>query len=109
MLLRISHNHTFEAQRATNFFTRLRGWMGRSIRPSDALLISPCAQIHCCFMKSAIDAVYIARSGEIVQIDADMKPGTFGRRVKGAHSVLELYKGGAERLGLKVGMKLELV
>ena len=109
MLLRLPHGAALETQRAANFFARLRGWMGRKILPGDALLITPCSQIHCCFMKSAIDAVYIARDGEIVHIDADMKPGTFGKRVKGAHSVLELHNGGAARLGLRTGMKLELI
>lgn len=93
---------------ADGFCSRLRGLMGKTLRPGDALLLSPCAQIHCCFMKSPVDAVYLGEAGVILKLAEAMGPWTFGRHVPGARRVLELFAGDAERLGLYPGMQLTI-
>ncbi|HWS42689.1 MAG TPA: DUF192 domain-containing protein [Pseudoflavonifractor sp.] len=96
----------FPASLADAFLPRFFGLMGKTLRQGDALLLSPCNQIHCFFMKSAIDAVYLAPSGEILDLTPSMAPGTVGKAVKGASRVLELYPGDAHRLGLSPGQIL---
>ncbi len=51
----------FTAWHADRFFSRLRGFMGRSLCAGDAMLLTPCCQIHCFFMKSPVDVVYLSR------------------------------------------------
>jgi uncharacterized membrane protein (UPF0127 family) len=91
------------ALRADRFLERLRGFMGRRIGPGDALLITPCSQIHCCFMRGPIDVVYLSGENKILAVTYAMPPNSFGKRVRGARRVLELYPGDAERLGLVPG------
>ncbi|SBV97661.1 conserved exported hypothetical protein [uncultured Eubacteriales bacterium] len=98
----------FSASLADTFLPRFLGLMGKNLVQRDALLLSPCNQIHCFFMKSAIDAVYLAPSGEILALTASMAPGTVGKAVKGAARVLELYPGDAQRLGLAPGQILAI-
>lgn len=98
----------FSAQLADRFLPRLLGLMGRALKPGDALLLSPCNQIHCFFMKSAIDVAYLSQKGEILALTHAMTPGSVGRGVKGAVKVLELYSGDAHRLGLAPGQILEI-
>ncbi len=96
----------FPAGLADTFLPRFFGLMGKPLRQGDALLLSPCRQIHCFFMKSAIDVAYLAPSGEILALTRSMAPGTVGKAVKGAARVLELYPGDARRLGLAPGQIL---
>ena len=92
--------HVWEAN---NFFLRLRGLLGRSLAQGQAMHIVPCHQVHCCGMKMPIDVLYLDRQHTIVKITQNMQPGTFGKSVKGAYSVLELCEGEADRLQLLVG------
>ena len=88
---------------ADTFFSRLRGLLGRSAKELGGLLITPCSQVHCCFMKEAIDVVYIDRQGQVLRVDASMQPWHFGPFVKGAKKVLELPDGRAEELDIAPG------
>ena len=57
---------------ATNFWQRFRGlMMRRPLPPATALLIVPCNSIHMCFMRFAIDAVYLDKQGKILKINPD--------------------------------------
>ena len=98
----------FSAQLADSFLPRLLGLMGRVLKSGDALLLSPCNQIHCFFMKSAIDVAYLSQNGEILVLTPAMAPGSVGKGVKGAVKVLELFGGDAQRLGLAPGQILEI-
>lgn len=99
---------SFTVQLADRFLPRLLGLMGRSLSPGDALLLSPCNQIHCFFMKNAIDVAYLSQKGEILALTPAMAPGSVGRSVKGAVRVLELYSGDAHRHSLAPGQILEI-
>ena len=91
---------------ADSFFLRLRGLLGRSAKDLGGLLITPCDQVHCCFMKEAIDVVYLDREGQVLRIDPAMKPWSFGPLVKGAKKVLELPEGRAKELNITQGSRL---
>lgn len=91
---------------ADNFFLRLRGLLGRSAEDLGGLVIRPCNQVHCCFMKEAIDVVYVDGKGQVLKVDRSMKPWTFGSPVRGAKDVLELPDGRAAQLGISTGTML---
>lgn len=75
---------------ADNFFTRLRGLIGRNLNPSQGLLISPCNQVHTHFMSFSIDVVFMNSSFEVLHIEREMKPWRFSKLVKRSRYVLEL-------------------
>jgi uncharacterized membrane protein (UPF0127 family) len=88
--------------------TRLRGLLGRpGLEPDSGLLIEPCNSIHTCFMRFAIDAVFLDSELRVLRVRSRMRPW----RVAGAHgarAVLELAAGEAERCGLSPGEGLYL-
>lgn len=81
---------------ADNFFTRLKGLMGKTeaqIKDMGGLLIKPCGQIHTFGMKASIDVIYVDKKYKIVQMNKKIKPRKCCRRVKGAYAVIELPPG----------------
>lgn len=49
---------------ADTYFTRLKGLMfRRGMQEGAGLLLDPCPQIHTCFMRFAIDAVFLIKTG----------------------------------------------
>lgn len=89
---------------ADNFFTRLKGLMGRKVLPEgEALIIYPCSMIHCLGMRINIDAVFVSRAGKVLKIISSMKPGQFSPYVRGARYVIELPDGQADKTGTKPG------
>lgn len=91
---------------AANFWQRFIGLLGRAgIDVDEALLITPCNNIHTCFMRFAIDVVFINRDGVIVAIVPQLRPWRMAM-ARGAHACLELAAGGAQRFGLAPGQQL---
>ena len=97
-------NPPLQIEVADSFFTRLRGLMGRkSLADGQGLLIAPCSSIHMCFMRFAIDAVYIDRDYEILKIVSGLRPWLGLSWCSGAWAVIELKNGEAMKYGLTVG------
>jgi len=95
------------AEKAESHWARLMGLMGRRSLPADgALLIAPCSSVQTCFMRFAIDVVFLDRDGEVVKVVPEMKPYRAALGGRGAHSVLELPAGAADRCGVAVGDRL---
>ena len=93
---------------ATTFWQRFRGLMlSSTLPPATALLIAPCNSIHMCFMRFAIDAVYLDKQGKILKITRHLRPWIGLSACWCAHSVLEMTAGQADALGLKVGQALQ--
>lgn len=66
---------TLTVHLATTFWQRFRGLMlRRPLPPATALLIAPCNSIHMCFMRFAIDAVYLDKQGRILKITRHLRP-----------------------------------
>lgn len=83
---------------ADRFIPRLVGWMGRRhIGPDEALLLRPCAGVHSCFMRSAIDVVFL--DGEARVIRMQTLPTWRWAACRGAAMTLEMAPGAARRLG----------
>ena len=92
---------------ATNFWQRFRGlMMRRPLPPATALLIVPCNSIHMCFMRFAIDAVYIDRDCRVLKVAAHLRPWLGLSVCPGAWGCIELASGEAARLGIAAGERL---
>ncbi len=91
---------------ANHFFLRLRGLIGRKLNHNEGMLITPCNQVHCCFMKTPIDVVYLDKTDTVLLVTQAMQPNTFGRRVKNAKSVLELQPFSAIAYGIVPAQKI---
>ena len=87
---------------------RMRGLLGRaSLPPGHGLLIAPCNAIHMIGMQFPIDAIFLARDGEVVRIVRDIAPGTF--HVSGGFRARDTLEIGAGWLGVdevKVGDRI---
>lgn len=80
---------------ASGFFGRALGLMFRRRLPrGEALLIDHCRAIHTCFMRFAIDAMFVDRQGNPVKLVRDIPPWrllVFGG--KNAYAVVEASAG----------------
>jgi len=92
--------------RAEHLWARLKGLLGTSYWPHDAvLLLRPCNCVHTAFMRYPIDIVFVDRQGVIVRIAPAVAPW----RMKGAwraHAVLELAAGRVRELRWRPGQRL---
>jgi uncharacterized membrane protein (UPF0127 family) len=97
----------FRIEVASSFLERLIGLLGRRSLPENSgLLLIPCNNIHTAFMRFVIDAVFVDDDGIILSIVEKMAPYRMAY-VRHARSCLELSSGGAARLNLKVGQKID--
>ena len=94
---------------AKNFFSRLRGLIGKNFLPrGEGLLIAPCQSIHMCLMKFPIDAIFIDKNFVIKKIAPNLQTWTGFAICFGAWGVVEISAGESARLNLKVGEKLNV-
>jgi len=92
---------------ADTFFTRFAGLMFRNKLPAaTGLFLAPCNSVHMCFMRFAIDVVYIDKEFNIIKIVKNLRPWVGLSMCNTAWAVLEMTAGEAERCGLAVGQKL---
>jgi uncharacterized membrane protein (UPF0127 family) len=95
------------AEKAEAHWARLMGLMGRRALPEDgALLIVPCSSVQTCFMRFAIDVVFLDRDGQVVKVVSEMKPYRMALGGRGARSALELPAGAAAERRISVGDRL---
>lgn len=95
---------------ADTFFTRLAGLMFRQkLPPATGLLLAPCNSVHMCFMRFAIDVVYIDKEFKILKVVNNLKPWVGLSMCGKAWAALELNADEAERCGCKAGNKLTLI
>ena len=88
-------------------WSRLRGLLGRkSIEPAEGLLIKPCQQVHCFFMKFAIDVIFLDRNDRVILVNT-LAPGQISPLVRSAASLLEVQAGSAAAWHIAVGDQLE--
>ncbi|MCP3668885.1 MAG: DUF192 domain-containing protein [Gammaproteobacteria bacterium] len=86
---------------------RTKGLLGKQeLLENDGIWITPCNSIHTLGMKYALDIIYINRKGVIKKTVSQMRP----RRVSlclGAHGTIELKSGTIDRIGIKIGDRVE--
>ena len=92
---------------ADSFLTRLAGLMFRKKLPLvTGLLLSPCNSVHMCFMRFAIDVVYLDERYKVIKVVKHLKPWIGLSMCRKAWAALELNAGEAEKYGLEVGRVL---
>ncbi|PKK90390.1 MAG: hypothetical protein CVV64_08480 [Candidatus Wallbacteria bacterium HGW-Wallbacteria-1] len=89
-------------EKAWTFFSRLAGLQLRASLPEGGgLHIKPCDSIHMCFMRFAIDAVFLRSDGSVGLVRRNLRPWTgFVLKAWGCESVLELPAGTIDRLSI---------
>jgi len=95
------------AEKATGFFHRFKGLMGRrSLAVGEGLHILPCNSIHTFFMRIPIDVVFLDRQGVIVKQLPALPPWRATSVYFQSRSVLELPAGVLEASGTREGDRL---
>ncbi|MFW5649595.1 MAG: DUF192 domain-containing protein [Candidatus Alkaliphilus sp. MAG34] len=80
---------------ADTFLKRLKGLMFTSSQPETPLLLVPGSRVHSCFMKFAIDVVYLDKNNVILGKEK-LNPWKLGTRIKNTAKILEGSVGFAE-------------
>jgi len=89
--------------RADSFRARLLGLLALPpLQPGEALVLKPCASVHTCFMRYAIDVVYLDRDDCVLKVVPALAPWRVSACL-GARATLELAAGEARRLALQPG------
>ena len=92
---------------ADSFLTRLKGLMfQKALQPATGLLLAPCNSVHMCFMRFAIDVVYLDERYNVIKVVNNLKPWTGLSICRKAWAALELNAGEAEKYGFEVGRVL---
>ena len=107
MIKNDDYENFFQLEIADTFLKRFLGLMGRKKIPAgQGLLILPCNSIHMLFMRFSIDAVYIDKNYIVKKIVKNLTPFIGMSICAGAHAVIELAAGEAERLNFQIGSKI---
>ncbi len=94
---------------ADSFFTRFAGLMFRKPLPTaTGLFLAPCNSVHMCFMRFAIDVVYLDKEYNIIKVVNHLRPWIGLSLCSEAWAVLEMTAGEAEHCGLAVGKKISI-
>jgi hypothetical protein len=95
--------------RARTPWARLKGLLGAPpLPPGHGLLLERCRAVHTVGMARAIDVVFVAADGSVVELRRGVGAGRIAM-CRRATSVLELAAGDAWRLGLWRGCRLSFV
>lgn len=94
---------------ADSALKRFLGLMGRRrLESGRGLFLAPCNSIHMCFMRFAIDAVYVDKDYRIKKIVRNLRPWIGLSMCWGAFGVLELPSGDADKFNLNVGQTFNI-
>ncbi|MBL8830726.1 MAG: DUF192 domain-containing protein [Planctomycetaceae bacterium] len=79
---------------ADRFWSRLVGLQfRRSLATGQGLLLTPCSSIHTCFMRFAIDLIWLDETQQVVELSPNIAPWRFVIPTRSARAVLELPAG----------------
>ena len=99
---------------ADSYFSRLKGLMFKKDL-NYALVLKPArmnnrsaSAIHSCFMRIAIDVVFLNENKEVFEIK-HLKPWKFHSPKSGASYIVELKEGIVEKYKINIGDKLDFV
>ncbi len=92
---------------ADSFASRLRGLLGRPpLQAGEGLLLKKCNSVHTFGMRYKLDVVFLNRHGVVTSI-RERLPARWGAYCLRSSDTLELAAGEVQRLGVRVGQKLE--
>ena len=112
MLFRVTDKRTGRvlaerASRATTFFARLRGLMGRAqLADGEALHLAPCRAIHTLFMRFPVDVLFLSGEDSVLRALHRLSPWCVIRIHPRALSVLELPPGTLARTATEAGHRI---
>lgn len=91
---------------AFNPLQRARGLLGQArLTPAHGVWLRPCNAVHCCFMRFAIDVLYLDAQLEIIAIRQRLRPWRWSM-CRRACSVIELAAGECQRLRIQPGDRI---
>ena len=94
---------------AAGFWQRAIGLMGRRDLSSDqALFLKPCRSIHTCFMRFALDVVFLDAENRVVRVVRSLRPWRAADGGRSAVSVLEFRTGWLPADAIHVGETLTI-
>lgn len=94
---------------ARTFSSRFAGLMFRKKLPEGSgLLLMPCTGIHMCFMRMALDIVYLDGFFRVLDVERSLRPWRVGKQLKKTRLVLELPAGTIDRCGIGLGQTLSV-
>lgn len=100
------------ADRATvadSFWRRLRGLLGRDgLEEGEGLVIQPCTSVHMLGMRFPLDVLHLDRSGTVLRVLSELRPGQLGPIVWRSHLAVELPAGTIAATGTVVGDQVAL-
>lgn len=98
-----------DLEKASNFLSRGKGLLGRShLAESAGLWILNCKDIHTCFMKFPIDAIFLDENMKVISLHKNIQPWRFTFSWK-AKSVIELPAGKILAEKIQIGDHLDVV
>jgi uncharacterized protein len=96
--LTFTHAHTF--------WQRLGGLLARPrLRAGEALVLAPCSSVHTCFMRYAIDVVFVDRTGIVLKVAPHLQPWRSAACWR-AQAAIELLAGQAQAQGIHAGQRV---
>ncbi len=94
---------------ADTHWARMRGLLGtRELPAGEGLWIRPCQQVHMFGMGYALDIVFLDEHQGVVHTESALQPWKLSPKVQEARSVIELPVGTIERVGLRIGSRVEI-
>ncbi len=98
-----------KAEAADDFFSRLKGLLGReSLSAGEALIITRSRSIHMFFMKFSIDAVFVDKNKTVVGLVEGIKPFQMSPMFFKARDVIELPEGKIRETKTRLGDQIVL-
>jgi len=92
---------------ARSLAERIVGLLNRDhLNEGEGLVLTACRSIHTCFMRFAIDAIFVDRAWSVVAIRKSLAPWRMTPIILRAQAVVELPAGTVERARLVVGDQL---
>jgi uncharacterized protein len=109
---RIESEHGVVCERcvvADSFRLRLRGLLGRkTLGVDEGLLLIGSPSLHTSFMRFPVDAIFLDRELEVIDVKPGLRPWRISGRLNAKH-ILELRSGEAARRGVGAGARLRLI
>ncbi len=94
---------------ANTAFKRMQGLLGRkTFAVGQSLVIQPCNSIHTCFMRFAIDILFVSKDNQVIQAIKHLPPFRFSPLCFRSRFVIELPPGTIQATSTNPGDYLSL-
>lgn len=95
-----------KASIASNFWSRLRGLLGKiDLKEDEGIILYPSSSIHTFGMKFNIDVLFLDKDKRVLKVVKNMMPGEVNL-AKMAYYVIELKSGVIQKKGINVADKI---